>query len=216
MKAMKTILVVMAAAGLAMAQAPATSKPKAPASQTVSGSAAATPAQAPAKAPAKTAAKPAAPAKAKTPASKTKPAEPVAKVATKKKAVTPAVSKMTAAKATKPAAAKAPAGKRDPFVSPVVRSTGGGPGGPVCSTGKRCLMISEMMLRGIVKTQSGMIAVVSNSANRAYFLKENDPVFNGSVVKITGDSVIFKENVVDNLGRETSREVVKRVSAPAI
>ncbi len=210
MKAMKTILVVMAAAGLAMAQTPATSKPKAPASQTVSGSAAAAPAQAPAKA----ATKAKAPAKAKAAASKTKPAKESAKPA--KKAVVAAVSKPSAAQATKPAAAKAPMGKRDPFVSPVVRASGGGPGGPVCSTGKRCLMISEMVLRGIVRTQSGMIAVVSNAANRAYFLKENDPVFNGSVVKITGDSVIFKENMVDNLGRESSREVVKRVSAPAI
>lgn len=208
MKAMKTILVVMAAAGLAMAQAPATSKPKAPASQTVSGSTATTPAPAPAPAPAKPAAKPAA-----APASKTKAPKAAAKPA--KKPVI-ATAKPSAAQATKPAAAKAPMGKRDPFVSPVVRSTGTGSSGPVCSTGKRCLMISEMVLRGIVKTQSGMIAVVSNAANRAYFLKENDPVFNGSVVKITGDSVIFKENVVDNLGRESSREVVKRVSAPAI
>ncbi len=212
MKAMKTILIVMAAAGLAMAQTAAPSKPKAPASQTVSGGATAAPAQAPAKAPAKPAVAPA----AKTKAPKAAAVKPAKKPAAKKPAVT-AVAKPTAAKAVKPAAAKAPMGKRDPFVSPVVRSTGGGgPGGPVCATGKRCLMISEMVLRGIVKTQSGMIAVVSNAANRAYFLKENDPVFNGSVVKITGDSVVFKENVVDNLGRESSREVVKRVSAPSV
>ena len=38
-----------------------------------------------------------------------------------------------------------------------------------------------------------MIAVVVNSLNKAYFLRENDPVFNGFVVKITGDSIIFKE-----------------------
>ncbi len=206
MKAMKTILVVMAAAGLAMAQAPAAGKPKAPASQTVSGSAAApsaTPAQA--KAPAKPAATPAA-----KPAPKAA-AKPAAKPA--KKPVVTAVAKAPAAPAPKPAAK---AGKRDPFVNPVVRVSGGGGGGPVCSTGKRCLMISEMVLRGVVKTQGGMIAVVSNAANRAYFLKENDPVFNGMVVKITGDSVIFKESVVDNLGRESSREVVKRVSAPTV
>jgi Tfp pilus assembly protein PilP len=206
MKAMKTILVVMAAAGLAMAQTPAANKPKAPASQTVSGTAAAAPSAAPAKAPAKPAATPA-----------SKPKAPKAAAKTAKKAVVTAVAKPSAEKPAKPAAAKTPAGKRDPFVNPVVRVAGtGGGGGPMCSTGKRCLMISEMMLRGIVRTQGGMIAVVSNAANRAYFLKENDPVFNGTVVKITGDSVIFKENVVDNLGRESSREVVKRVSAPTV
>ncbi len=206
MKAMKTILVVMAAAGLAMAQAPAASKPKAPASQSVSGAAATAPSATPAKAPAKAPAQAAA-----APTSKAKAHKPAAKPA--KKAVVAAVAKPSAEKPAKP---PAKAGKRDPFVSPVVRATAGPGGGPVCSTGKRCLTINEMVLRGIVKTPSGMIAVVSNAANRAYFLKENDPIFNGTVVKITGDSVIFKENTVDNLGRQTSREVVKRVNAPAV
>ncbi len=208
MKAMKTIVAVMAVAALAMAQTPA-SKPKAPASQTVSGTAAPATKAAPAKKPAAAApaTKPAAAAPAKTAA---KPAKKPAK-----KPVVSAVAKPQAAKPVTPAKAKAPAGKRDPFVNPVVRAAAG-PGGPVCTTGKRCLMINEMILRGIVKTQSGNIAVVSNQANRAYFLKENDAVFNGSVVKITGDSVIFRENVVDNLGRESTREIVKRVSAPTV
>ena len=46
-----------------------------------------------------------------------------------------------------------------------------------------------------------MIAVVVNSLNKAYFLRENDPVFNGYVVKITGDSIIFKETLQDKLGK---------------
>src|SRR4051812_41837460 len=41
-------------------------------------------------------------------------------------------------------------GKRDPFVSPVMRATGKGPTA-TCTTGKRCLLISEMSLKGIVK-----------------------------------------------------------------
>lgn len=214
MKAIKTILAVMAAAGLAMAQAPATSKPKAPASQTVSG-AAAQPSQAPAKPAAKAPARPAAKAPAKKAAAPASAAAKAPKPAAKP-AEMAAKAKPSAAKATQPAAAKAPAGKRDPFVNPVVRASGGGPGGPVCTTGKRCLAINEMVLRGIVKTQAGMIAVVSNAANRAYFLKENDAVFNGTVVRITQDSVVFRESVLDNLGRESSREVVKRVSAPTV
>jgi len=60
-----------------------------------------------------------------------------------------------------------------------------------------------------------MIAVVANSINKAYFLHENDPVFNGYVVRITGDSVVFKENIVDRIGRQGTREVVKKVTAPS-
>ena len=202
MKATHTIAAMMLVTGLAFGQAPASGKPKAPASQTVAGQPAA-PAKAPAAA--KAAAKPA--------ASPMKPKAPATAAAATKPAAKPAAAKAKPAETAK--AATKPASKRDPFVNPVVRSTGGGPG-PVCGAGQRCLIIAEVMLQGIVKTQEGMIAVVVNQAKRTYFLKENDPVFNGSVSKITGDSVVFRENVVDNLGKETTREVVKRVSAPVV
>ncbi len=105
------------------------------------------------------------------------------------------------------------AGRRDPFISPVVERAGVGP----CAAGKRCLVIDQVVLRGIVRTPTGLIAVVANSANKAYFLREKDPVFNGMVVKITGDSVVFKESTVDNAGRTNVREVVKKVSpAPSV
>jgi Tfp pilus assembly protein PilP len=108
----------------------------------------------------------------------------------------------------------APAGKRDPFVSlAVVRAQ---QIGATCGTGKRCLVIDQVELKGVVKTPSGMIAMVENPAKKAYFLRESDPVFNGYVVKITGNSVIFKETSVDNQGRTQTRDVVKRISAPAV
>jgi Tfp pilus assembly protein PilP len=103
-------------------------------------------------------------------------------------------------------------GKRDPFFSPVVQqSTGSG-----CSTGKKCLEIGNINLRGVVKSDAGFIAVVTNNLNKAYFLRENDPVFNGYVVKITGDSVVFQETVQDKLGKSFTREVVKRIFTPAV
>ncbi len=103
--------------------------------------------------------------------------------------------------------------KRDPFVSPI-RS------GPVamasaCTAGKRCLVVDQIVLRGVVKTATGMIAVVANSMNKAYFLRENDPVFNGYVIRITPNSVVFKENTRDAIGHEATREVVKKVNAPS-
>jgi hypothetical protein len=103
-------------------------------------------------------------------------------------------------------------GRRDPFVSPVVSRSNS----PHCSTGKRCLAIDQIMVKGVVKSENGMIAVVVNSLNKAYFLKENDPVYNGYVLKITGDSVVFKETFQDRLGKEATREVVKRITTPAV
>jgi len=103
-------------------------------------------------------------------------------------------------------------GRRDPFISPVVSHAGGSG----CSTGKKCLEIGAINLRGVVHCESGFIAVVSNGMNKAYFLRENDPVFNGYVVKITGDSVVFQETVQDRLGKTFTREVVKKITAPAV
>jgi Tfp pilus assembly protein PilP len=102
-------------------------------------------------------------------------------------------------------------GRRDPFFSPVVQQGGSG-----CSTGKKCLEIGAINLRGVVKSDTGFIAVVTNNMNKAYFLRENDPVFNGYVVKITGDSVVFQETVQDKLGKSFTREVVKRIFTPAV
>jgi len=104
-------------------------------------------------------------------------------------------------------------GRRDPFVSPVVNRSMIGSG---CSMGKRCLAIDQISLKGVVKAEAGMIAVVVNAMDKAYFLRENDPVFNGYVVKITGDSIIFKETIQDRLGKSFTREVTKRITTPAV
>src|SRR5205823_5296880 len=104
-------------------------------------------------------------------------------------------------------------GKRDPFISPVVNRSMVGSG---CSSGKRCLAIDQIALKGVVKSDTGMIAVVVNALDKAYFLHENDPVFNGYVVKITGDSIVFKETVQDKLGKSFTREVTKKITTPAV
>jgi len=103
-------------------------------------------------------------------------------------------------------------GKRDPFISPVVNHAGGSG----CSTGKKCLEIGAINLRGVVHSDSGFIAVVTNNMNKAYFLRENDPVFDGYVVKITGDSIVFQETMQDRLGKTFTREVVKKITTPAV
>ncbi len=110
-------------------------------------------------------------------------------------------------------------GRRDPFKIPVYGPPAPGqPGegemitGPL-PPGKRGLLISQLKLQGIVRldTTNQMIAVVTNFTRRAYFLRENDAVYNGLVSKITPDSVFFQENFLDSTGKVTTREVVKRL-----
>jgi len=122
------------------------------------------------------------------------------------------VAKVEAPKPPKEEKKWAMTGKRDPFFSPVVQQAGGSG----CSTGKKCLEIGQINVRGVVKSEGGFIAVVTNSMNKAYFLHENDPVFNGYVVRITGDSVVFQETMQDKLGKPFTREVIKRITTPAV
>ncbi len=102
--------------------------------------------------------------------------------------------------------------RRDPFVSPVQNRVTSSP----CPTGKKCLVPGEVLLRGVVKYQHGMIAVVENAQRKTYSLRENDPVFNGYVLKITLDSIVFRETTLDRLGKSSSREVVRKLTVPAV
>ena len=125
---------------------------------------------------------------------------------------TPSVQDGKSAPENKPASEEIhTTGRRDPFISPVVAMGATGSG---CSAGKRCLTIDQIALKGVVKSEAGMIAVVTNAVDKAYFLRENDPVFNGYVVKITGDSIIFKETFHDRLGKTLTRDVTKSITRP--
>jgi hypothetical protein len=105
-------------------------------------------------------------------------------------------------------------GKRDPFLNPLVAAGARNPSN--CTTGKRCLVVDQIVLKGVVQMKNGNLALVENAGKRPYVLHENDSLFNGSVVKITGDSLILREESSDILGRPVNREVVKKVTAPSV
>jgi hypothetical protein len=237
MNATKTISIIVLATAAAWAQA--TTKPVAktspatkaaatkPASQTAPAKTAPTAKTAAAAgksiAPAKTATTAkttTTPAKTATPKTTTaaKTAVKTAPTAAKKPTARASAKAVTAKTAPVKAAATSiapvkPIGKRDPFVSVIVARADST---AACSGGKRCLVVDQLALRGIVRTPTKWIALVENPARKTYYLYENDPISNAVVVRITGDSVIFRENIMDALGHSTEREVVKRVNAPAI
>ncbi len=124
-----------------------------------------------------------------------------------------------------PRRSRAPVGRsvygRDPFKFPFIGEGGPGGGGgggqprgpTVRVPGKRGLVIARLKLEGIVLHQGEFIAVVDDFRNRAFFLRETDVLYNGMVEKITWDSIVFEENVLDSQGRVTTREVVRRLSS---
>ncbi len=221
MKAIKTFTLLVVLAGLAVAQTSTTKKttPATKPTTTTTKTSAATK-TAKTTTPAKTT-KPAKTTTAQKPAPKASPMAP--KTATTKPVkpteVNPPAKSTETAKKTETATKGGP--HRDPFVSPIMaRTTGGGPS--ACAGGKKCLPIDQLNLQGVVQTVDGMIAVVANPANRVYYLHESDPLWDGYVVKIMLDqrtqtgAVIFRQNVIDKVGQQSTRDVTKRVEAPAL
>jgi len=201
-------LVATAAPGLWAQAKPSTSCSAKSAQQDASK-----PAQQTAK-PATPAAKPAAQAAkpAGNPAAKAG-AKPATKAAGKAKAAKPA--RRVVEKASTPGSAPAAAAseikqaRRDPFESLVGRQNKGG--GPNLPPGKLGLQVSTLRLDGIVRSPNGMIAVVSNPQARTYFLREGDRLYDGSVEKISMDSVSFHEEGKDAFGKPVERQVNKRI-----
>ena len=186
----------------APATKPATAAPsqQKPAAQTAKP--AATPAKpgAQAAAPKNPAAKPAAPKTAATKSAK-KPATAVRAAADKKPAGN--------AEAAKPAV------RRDPFESLVARQEAAAKGGQNLPPGKAGLQVGTLRVDGIVKANSGMIAVVTNPQARTYFLREGDRLYDGAVEKISMDGVTFHEEGKDAFGKPVERQVNKRIYSMA-
>jgi hypothetical protein len=117
------------------------------------------------------------------------------------------------AKPASPDTVKAVSGKRDPFITAVSPAS---VAAAVCNSGgKRCLAIERINLKGVVRSESGYIAVVVNAANRAFFLRENDPLMNGYVVRITSNAVTFKQTDKDRTGHPVSHDVTLTLGVPA-
>ena len=77
--------------------------------------------------------------------------------------------------------------------------------------GSRGLLVEQLRLKGVVRDSATqkMIAVVTTTNNRAYFLREGEAVYDGVVSKITSDAVYFKGDILDAKREVRSREVVK-------
>ena len=154
--------------------------------------------------PAATPAKPGAQAAApKTPAAKPakKPAAPVRAASEKKPG--------TGTESAKPAV------RRDPFESLVARQEAAAKGGQNLPPGKAGLQVGTLRVDGIVKANSGMIAVVTNPQARTYFLREGDRLYDGAVEKISMDGVTFHEEGKDAFGKPVERSVNKRIYSMA-
>ena len=75
------------------------------------------------------------------------------------------------------------------------------------------LLIDEIDLTGIFRTSKGYVAqVVASNQKKSYLLKEGDQLYDGDVVSINTNEVVFKQIVQDPTALKPFREVVKSLN----
>lgn len=102
-----------------------------------------------------------------------------------------------------------PQGRRDPF-----RSLIRGSDAPVRTDvppGIPGFLIDEINLQGIVRTPRGWVASIKGPDNVGYALRVGDQLFDGEVLRITSDSVHFRQEVNDPTRIERQTEVIRRL-----
>lgn len=142
-----------------------------------------------------------------------------------KPAASPAPSAAQPAVATQPAAAgaapEAPApqgvysyeaeGRRDPFVSLLLRGAEMRPAGATRPAGLPGLLIAEISVKGVLKAKGAFVAILQASDSKTYVAHSGDKVMDGSVKSITQDAVVFSQDVNDPLSLVKQREVRKTI-----
>jgi Tfp pilus assembly protein PilP len=105
-----------------------------------------------------------------------------------------------------------PGNRRDPFKSLLAAPDRPELRGPR-PEGVPGLLIDEIDLTGIFRTSKGYVAQVS-AANqkKSFLLREGDQLYDGDVVSINRNEVVFKQIVQDPTALKPFREVVKSLS----
>jgi hypothetical protein len=105
-----------------------------------------------------------------------------------------------------------PGNRRDPFKSLLLATDRPEFRGPR-PEGVPGLLIDELDLKGIFRTSRGYVAqVTAANQKKSYLLKEGDQLYDGDVVSINRNEVVFKQIVQDPTALKPFREVVKSLS----
>ena len=103
-------------------------------------------------------------------------------------------------------------GRRDPFRSLDVSATIQASTAPaVRAPGLKGQLVSEINLAGIVKSKNQYMAMATGYRGKTYFLQPNDDLYDGKVIEIKSDAVVFSQTLTDSQGKRLSQRVVKKL-----
>ena len=105
-----------------------------------------------------------------------------------------------------------PAGRRDPFLSLLARTQLTTPDAQR-PEGVPGLLIDEVAIQGIFELNGRMFSQVQTAdKEKSYLIQEGDQLYDGEVVSITQNEVVFKQLVNDPSVIKPFREVVKKLN----
>lgn len=105
-----------------------------------------------------------------------------------------------------------PGDRRDPFKSLLSAQQARADKGPR-PAGIPGLLIDEVSLAGIFKTARGYVAQVqASNKEKSYLIRVGDQLFDGDVIRIAAQEVVFKQIVSDPTALKPFREVTKRLN----
>jgi hypothetical protein len=85
-------------------------------------------------------------------------------------------------------------GRRDPFASLVsVRRGAEGEGGRPLPSGLAGVALADVVVRGVVRNGTTMLAILEGPNRRSYVSRVNDRLLDASIARIDADGVIFAE-----------------------
>jgi type IV pilus assembly protein PilP len=104
-----------------------------------------------------------------------------------------------------------PAGRRDPFRSLLVREQN--KGGLERPPGIAGISIDDLVVHGIWKTKAGYVAQIRATDNKSYLIRSGDLLYDGEVVRVGPNEVVFRQNINDPQSVKPFREVTKQLNA---
>jgi hypothetical protein len=103
-------------------------------------------------------------------------------------------------------------GRRDPFRALDVSSNFQSTQAPIVRPpGLKGNLISEINLVGIVRSGTGLVAMAQGYRNRALLLHSKDSLYDGTVVEVRSDAVIFSQTLKDDEGKTMTQQIIKKL-----
>ena len=103
-------------------------------------------------------------------------------------------------------------GRRDPFRSLDVTSSVQATNVPIIRPpGLKGQLVSEINVVGIVKSKGEYMALATGYRGKTHFIHPNDELYDGRIVEIRRDAVVFNQILTDNQGKKLSQQVVKKL-----